>query len=348
MKNFKRVISVMLACLLMFSMVACSGGSDKQTETKADGGKPEYTFNLAMDSSEDTVTYLFAEKFKNVLEEKTNGKIVVQLYSNGQLGGDREIAESVQAGNIDFAVQTTAPQVNFIPELAVFDMPSVFPNAKIARAALDSSFFNTVSDVYEESGFKLLGFVDQGFRTMSSNKKVENIEDFKGQKIRTMENPYHIAYWRAIGANPTPMAFSEVYIGLQQGTIDAQENPYEVIVSNKLYEQQKYVINTNHIFHIISLITNPNRYNGLSKEYQKAIDEAAAEAKQWAREQADKRVADRVKIMTDNGVEIVDLTPELHEQMKKKAESVYDTIRSEIGNELVDSLFTAVEEAKGK
>ena len=97
---------------------------------------------------------------------------------------------------------------------------------------------------------------DQGFRVMSTNKPVNSFADFKGQKIRTMENSYHLAFWKALGANPTPMSFSEVYIGLQQHTIDAQENPYEVIVSNNLYEQQDYVVETNHLPHLISLIVN--------------------------------------------------------------------------------------------
>ena len=115
--------------------------------------------------------------------------------------------------------------------------------------------------VYQKGGYKLLGYADQGFRVMSTNKNVKSIKDFKGQKIRTMENSYHLKFWKTLGANPTPMTFSEVYIGLQQGTIDAQENPYEVIVSSKLYEQQDYVVETNHLPHYISLIVSDEFYN---------------------------------------------------------------------------------------
>lgn len=103
---------------------------------------------------------------------------------------------------------------------------------------------------------------------MTTNKKVENLSDFKGQKIRTMENSYHMAYWKNLGASPTPMTFSEVYIGLQQGTIDAQENPYEVIVSNKLYEQQDYVVETNHLPHLISLIVSEEFFDSLTEKQQ--------------------------------------------------------------------------------
>ena len=106
---------------------------------------------------------------------------------------------------------------------------------------------------------------------MSTNKPVYSFSDFKGQKIRTMENSYHLAFWKAIGANPTPMSFSEVYIGLQQHTIDAQENPYEVIVSNNLYEQQDYVVETNHLPHLISLIVNDDFFRDLPEDEQEIM-----------------------------------------------------------------------------
>ncbi|SNS80868.1 tripartite ATP-independent transporter solute receptor, DctP family [Anaerovirgula multivorans] len=349
MKNFKRIISLGLVSLLVLLMVACSGGSGTGTETggNTDGEeKPSFTFSLGMDSPEDTVTYLFAQKFGELLSEKTEGKITVQLYPNGQLGSDREMVESAMSGEIDFVVQTTAPQVNFIPELAVFDMANVFPNVDVARVVLDGPFFNDIAVKYDSAGLKLLGYADQGFRTLTANRKVESLADLRGLKVRTMENPNHLAYWNALGANPTPMAWGEVYIGLQQGIIDAQENPYEVIVSSKMYEQQKYVINTNHILHTLSLISSGNTYSSIPAEYQKAINEAAEEAKIYARQQADARVADRVKIMEDNGVEILDIAPAVLSEMQEKAEAQYELIRSNIGADLVDSLLNASKAAQ--
>ena len=351
MKKSKKIISLSLVlAILMLTLAGCSGGntggSTPDSSKPATGSGETLTLNLAMDSPEDTVTYLFGNKFSELVGEKSDGRIKVEVFSNGQLGGDREIAESVQNGDIAFVVQNTAPQVNFIPELAVFDLPNLFENAEVARKVLDGPFFDEIAAKYEANGIKLLGYADQGFRTMSSNVKIEKIEDFNGIKIRTMENPYHLEYWKSLGANPTPMAFAEVYIGLQQGTIVAQENPYEVVVSAKFYEVQDYVINTNHLLHLLSLITSPTIFDGLSAEDQQIILDAAAEAKVWARETADSRVADRIKIITDNGAEIVDLSPELMEEMASRSASVYDTIKAKVGNELVDSLLKAVEEAK--
>lgn len=350
MNRFKKFISLTLSLVLLATtLVGCGGGGtdtggggSQNGSTTTSGGETR-VYNLAIDSPEDTVTYLFSKKFSELVYEKTNGSMQIDVYSNGALGGDREILESLQNGDIAFVVQTTAPQVNFVPELAVFDLPNLFPNAEIARKVLDGPFFDEISKYYEQNNIKLLAYADQGFRVMSSNVRVDGIEDFRGQKIRTMENPYHLAYWQALGANPTPMAFAEVYIGLQQGTIDAQENPYEVIVSAKLYEQQDYVINTNHLLHILALVGSPHILNGLSAEEQEAVMEAAQEAKVWAREQADLRVEDRINIITSSGTEIVDLSEELMAEMANRASSVYDEIRAAVGDELVDMLLSEVE-----
>ena len=197
--------------------------------------------------------------------------------------------------------------------------------------------------VYQKGGYKLLGYADQGFRVMSTNKNVKSIKDFKGQKNRTMENSYHLKFWKTLGANPTPMTFSEVYIGLQQGTIDAQENPYEVIVSSKLYEQQDYVVETNHLPHYISLIVSDEFYNSLSKDQQKIIDQASQTAKVYAREASDKRIADRIKIIEDSGTKIVKLDAKTQKEVREKAQPVYDAIKKNISKDIYNAYLSGVE-----
>ena len=184
---------------------------------------------------------------------------------------------------------------------------------------------------------ELLGYADQGFRVMSTNKEIRDISDFKGQKIRTMENSYHLDFWKDLGANPTPMTFSEVYIGLQQGTIDAQENPYEVIVSSKLYEQQDYVVETNHLPHYISLIVSDEFYKDLPEDQQKIITEAAETAKEYARQASDDRIDDRIKTIEDSGTKIIRLSDETKEQIRDAASDIYDEIEDEVSKELVDA-----------
>ena len=316
-------------CTLGLVLTGCSS---------KDSDVQRYSWPLATASPEDTVTQIFAEKFAEEVAALSDGKMKIQVYANSTLGGDRDLLETCADGDIPFVVQNTAPQVTFMNDLAVFDLPCVFDTLDQCRAKIDDpEFMNLISDVYTEGGYHLLGMADQGFRVMSTNKPVQSLADFKGQKIRTMENPYHMAFWKALGANPTPMSFSEVYIGLQQHTIDAQENPYEVIVSNNLFEQQDYVVETNHLPHLISLIVNDDFFWDLSEEEQAIMAEAAQKATEYARDQSDARIADRIATIEDSGTQVVTLSEELHYQIRDISQPVYETIRSSIDESIYDA-----------
>ena len=239
--------SVILAVVLVVITVGTvffgySKASGKITKSGAEE-EQRYAWPLATCSTEDTITHIFATQFAKEVEKLSDGKMKINVYPQSTLGGDRELMESCKDGDIPFVVQSPAPQVSFMPQLCVFDTPCVFENIDDARKAIDNpDFQKEIQKIYKGAGYDLLGIADQCFRVMTSAKPFTGIESFKGQKIRTMENAYHLQFWKQMGANPTPMSFSEVYIGLQQGTIDAQENAYEIIVSAKLYEQQKYLI----------------------------------------------------------------------------------------------------------
>ena len=316
-------------CTLGLVLTGC-GSKDSDVQ--------RYSWPLATASPEDTVTQIFAEKFAEEVAALSDGKMKIQVYANSTLGGDRDLLETCADGDIPFVVQNTAPQVTFMNDLAVFDLPCVFDTLDQCRAKIDDpDFMSLISDVYTEGDYHLLGMADQGFRVMSTNKPVQSLADFKGQKIRTMENPYHMAFWKALGANPTPMSFSEVYIGLQQHTIDAQENPYEVIVSNNLFEQQDYVVETNHLPHLISLIVNDDFFRDLSEEEQTIMTEAAGKATEYAREQSDARIADRIATIEDSGTQVVTLSEDLHDQIREASQPVYETIRSSIDESIYNA-----------
>ena len=315
---------------LAVSLLAGCGSSEDEVQ--------RYAWPLATASPEDTVTQLFAEKFADEVDRLSDGRMQIQVYANSTLGGDRDLLETCADGDIPFVVQNTAPQVTFMPDLAVFDLPCVFDSLDDCRDKLDDpEFYNLVSDVYTDGGYHLLAIADQGFRVMSTNKKVSSFTDFKGQKIRTMENPYHLAFWKSIGASPTPMSFSEVYIGLQQHTIDAQENPYEVIVSNNLYEQQDYVIETNHLPHLITLIVNDEFFQDLSEEEQEIMTEAANTALTYAREQSDSRISDKIATIEASGTEIISLTDDERAEMREAAQGVYEQIQEIVSPELYNA-----------
>ena len=324
----KKKIYMATAVLAAVLLSGCAKESDVQ----------RYAWPLATSSPEDTVTQLFSEKFAEEGDRLSDGKMKIQVYPNSTLGGDRESLESCKDGDIPFVVQNTAPQVTFMKDVAVFDIPCVFDSIEEVRNKVDDEkFYGLMEDVYKDAGYKLLGYADQGFRVMSTNKNITSLSDFKGQKIRTMENPYHMAFWKSLKANPTPMTFSEVYIGLQQGTIDAQENPYEVIVSSRLYEQQDYVVETNNLPHLISLIVSDEFFEGLSKKEQNVITEASEIAKKYAREQSDTRIAEKIKVIEESGTKIVPMSEELRQEVRDASKGVTEEICHSVSKDIVDA-----------
>lgn len=328
----RRILSLLLSLVLALSFTALLSGC-------ADNGSQTYAWVLATASPADTVTGLFAERFAEEVSNLSGGELRIQVYHASALGGDTELIESCQCGDIPFVVQNTAPQVSYLPQLCLFDLPMVFDDLDQLHAVLDNQdFMDKVNNIYAKGGLRLLAMGDQNFRVMSSNVAIQSLSDFSGIKIRTMENNYHMAFWSAIGANPTPMTFSELYMGLSQHTVDAQENPYEVIVSNKFYEVQDYVIETNHLPHLLSLITNQDFYDSLPADQQSIIDQAAAIATDYAREQAVARADDRIATIEASGSQIISLSDELRAEMRAASADLYERIRQAVGD---DELFFA-------
>ncbi len=321
----KRVTVIFLSFILVLAFALCGCSSESSQE---------YAWVLGTASPEDTETQIYAEKFAEEVYELSGGEMRIEVYANSSLGGDTELLESCMTGDIPFVVQNTAPQVSYQPRLCLFELPCVFDDIDQLHEVLDNEeFMEKINEIYAEKGIELLGMSDQDFRVMTSNVNVTELSDFTGIKIRTMENSYHMAFWKSVGANPTPMSFSEVYIGLQQNTIDAQENPYEVVVSNKFYEQQDYIIQTNHLPHLLSLIVSEDFMENLSDEQQEIIREAATIACDYARQQAQERVSDRIAICEDGGATIVSVSEELREEMRDAASDVYETIRQVVDDD---------------
>lgn len=339
-KIWSAVTVVLLTAVSAGVIVYGSSVSDRKIDTS---GKQTYAWPLATCSTEDTITHVFAQTFAEEVERLSGGEMEIQVYPQSTLGGDRELMESCKDGDIPFVVQSPAPQVSFMPELCVFDTPCVFDDIEEARAAIDDpEFFSVIQRIYEDAGYQILGMADQCFRVMTSSEPFTGMESFKGQKIRTMENTYHIQFWNAVGASPTPMTFSEVYIGLQQGTIDAQENAYELIVSAKLYEQQEVLVQTNAVPDYITLIVSDDFFRDLDKEQQQIVREAAAIAQEKARESADERREQREEELAAEGMEIVEIDQQTWEEMQEACQPVYENIRKQAGDELVD-LYMGVE-----
>ena len=278
------------------------------------------------------------------MENRSEGRISATVYTNGTLGGDSEALQSCADGSLAFVLSTTAPQVNLMPELAVFDLPNLYTDIDQFRALFENQeLIDKLNQIYTQNGFQLLGIADSGFRVMTSNKEVNSMSDLSGVKIRTMQNSNHIAIWQAYGANPTPMSFGEVYIGLQQGTIVAQENPIEVAVASKFYEQQKYVILTNHLPHACVCLMSGDVYASLPADLQEVVLQAGEAATEYTRQLSSAQNAEQLQFLEENDTVVIQLPDQVYEEMRTAAQPVYDAIAEQVGQEMMDLLLSAAE-----
>lgn len=340
--NWKRIASVcLLGAMGVGILSGCAAFNDVAT-VKEDG---TITVSIAYNDQPESVTGLLASDFAERVETISGGKMTVNVYPSGQLGSDKELIQSCVSGDIEFVVQNHAAQTNNVEEAAVLDMPFLFQSIEQARTVIDDpTFREAFEQAYEEKNLKLLLISDNGFREMTSNRKIETLEDFKGLNIRTMENPIHLAIWQALKANPTPMNRSEVFLSLQQGLLEAQEDPNTNNLLNAYNEVQKYAVQTNHLFHDVTVITNLEFYNTLPEEYRKWIDQASAEALEESRAVSDTK--NNEQDLIDAGMEVIHLSDEVYEQIVAiEEEKVYPLVREAAGDELVDKLLTAREKS---
>lgn len=221
-------------------------------------------------------------KFAELIKEKTNGAITVNVEFGGVLGGERDVAEGIQIGTIDGAILGGILQ-NFDPALAILEFPFLFKNAEHIKYVMEGPIGEVINErMQDKIGMRFLSIIMRTSRELTTTKKsIRTLADLKGLKIRVPEMKAHIETWKALGANPTPIAFPEVYTALQLGTVDGQENPIPVIYANKFYEVCKYLAMTNHLPGFMMIVMNNKRYLSLPYKYRIALLEAAEEASKY-------------------------------------------------------------------
>ncbi len=265
----------------------------------ATGVAAETKINIATVTNPDFVHNRAAGWFKECLEQVVPGKIAVAIHHSAALGSETQVLQQIQLGTTQMAVCTTGPIEAFVPEIKALEMPFVFPSYAAADKVLDGAIGQELAKKFEKSGFVALAFLDNGFRNVTNSKSpVKTPGDLKAMKIRTMEAPTHLAIWRAIGANPTPMAWP-IFTQLQQGVIDGQENPIAVIHAAKLPEAgQKYLTLTRHVYSALVFIANKAFLDGLPAAERKAIVDcarsAALKGRSFIRDNETKQLAELV------------------------------------------------------
>jgi tripartite ATP-independent transporter DctP family solute receptor len=226
-----------------------------------------------------------ALKFAELVKAKTNGEVVIEVYPGGQLGNDSQIIESTRLGAIDICMTGNPFYTGMEQALNVLDLPYLFKDYDHAYAVLDGDIGKQIGKMLEKRSLKMLGFMEIGFRNISNSvRPVVKPEDMSGLKIRVTPNAAHVLALRLLGAVPTVMAFGEVYMALQSGAIDGQENPITLIYGQKFYEVQKYLSLTRHAYTCSDVTMNLNKFNSLKTAYQEALTEALLEAEKYHRQ----------------------------------------------------------------
>ncbi|MDA9545611.1 C4-dicarboxylate ABC transporter [Bradyrhizobium sp. CCBAU 45321] len=284
---------------------------------------------------------LAAEKFKELAEKYTNGKVKVEVYPNSQLYKDKEELEALQLG----AVQMLAPSNSKfgpigVKEFEVFDLPYILPDLKTLRKVTDGPLGAKLLKLLEPKGMTGLAYWDNGFKQMSANKKLVAPADHKGLKFRIQSSKVLEAQFRSLGAVPQVMAFSEVYQALQTGVVDGQENTWSNIYTQKMNEVQKYVTETNHGYIGYVVVVNKKFWDGLPADVREQLDKAMKEATAYGNGQSAKENEDALAEIKKSGKsEIVKLTPEQDEAMRKAMMPVYKDVASRVGQPLIDEFL---------
>ncbi len=364
----KQTVSIILASALAVVMLAGCSGSGSSTSTTAaaaaDSSDTEeavvvdsgdivdiddtYSWNVAMNVAETTLNYTQAERFKELIEARSGGKITINIYTGGQLGNDNEQVQGLVDGTMDFVSSMTGSLAAGSISYGVFDLEFAQSSLEELRALeTDQEFVDWLDKAgQEEVNARLVGgLCDAGFRQLTSNVEVHTLDDLKGLKLRVGNTKFVIDTWTALGTSPTVMDFSELYMGLQQKTVDAEENPYMNIVGNKLYEVQKYTIETNHSPHLITFVMNNRLYESLPENVQNLITECATEATEYVRSIADESLDEYKQICKDNGMTIIELDKEVLDQMKECAQSVWPEIIDTVGEDACQMYIDACDRA---
>lgn len=346
----KKNIIVLNFLLIIILLAACSGGkvqsTDVDTNSSADSSsnkQKEITLKLGHvgPAEVDHPWEKFALEFADKVNEATDGKVKIETYPASQLGADRVMTESLQQGTLEMGLISTIAMGNFVPELQLWDLPYIFPtdNSKVDEI-LEGEIGDYLAEKAAEKGLRIIAYWENDWRSMTNSvRPIESVEDLKGLKMRVVENQPSLDWFERIGSLPTPMAFSELYTALQQGTIDGQDNGAILSYGSKLYEPQKYFTITKHMYAPLAVVVSEHTWSQLTEETQKAMQELAVkigqEQRPYSREVAEQYIVE----MEKTGIEVTHLTEEALQGFRESAEGTYEALADTVGQEYIDKML---------
>jgi tripartite ATP-independent transporter DctP family solute receptor len=286
--------------------------------------------------------------FADAVEKSSGGKMKIRAVGAAALGPDVQMQQALIGGAQEMMVGSTATLVGITKEMALWDTPFLFNNAKEADAVLDGPIGQKVIDKLQEKGLVGLVYWENGFRNLTNSKRpVTKMEDLDGIKLRVMQNNVYLDSFKMLGANAVPMPFSELFSALETKTVDGQENPYNTILSSKFYEVQKFLSVTNHVYSPWIVLASKKWWDGLSKDEQKVLLDAAKASRDFerkdTRDEAGKALAD----LKGKGMQINELPAAEAGRMRDKLTRVNASIAANVGMELWTETQTALAGLRG-
>ncbi len=278
-------------------------------------------------------------KMNQCVAEKSGGRMKLQAFWGGALGGDLQATQALRSGTQEMVVTSSSPLVGILPDLGVFDLPFLFANAKEADAVLDGDFGKYIADKLPGVGLVNLAYWENGFRNLTNSRRpVTKVEDFNGMKVRVMQNNIFLDTFKTVGANAVPMAFGEVFTALETRAIDGQENPFVTIDTSKFFEVQKFLSITNHAYTPFLVLYSKPLWDKLSADEQKALQDCAVvgrdEQRKVSRDLSDKSLAKLKK----EGMQVNELAPAEQARLREVVKPVYERHAETIGKETVSKI----------
>ena len=266
-----------------------------------------------------------AAKFAELVASKSGGKMKVNVFAGGTLGGDAANVSALQGGTIEFVMLNSGILASQVKDFEVFDFPFMFANSKEADAVVDGPFGQKLHAKLADKNIIGLAYTELGFRNITNSKRpINTVEDIAGLKLRVIPNAINVDWVKALGANPTPLAFPEVYAALEQKAIDGQENPLSVILANKFFEVQKHLALTSHQYNPQSIIFSKKVWDTLSPAEQKILQDAASEAAKHQRQVNRDAVASQLDALKKAGMQVTEFSAAEQAKLRDKLKPVID------------------------
>jgi len=287
------------------------------------------------------------EKFKEIVEKNSGGKLKVNIFPGGTLGSDQANVSAIQGGSLEMASMNSGIFASQVKEFGVFDFPFMFATTKEADAVVDGAFGKKMHAKLEEKGLVGLAYYELGFRHITNGKRAINkVSDIEGLKLRVIPNPINVDWVKALGANPTPLPFPELYAALEQGAVDGQENPIPTINSAKLYEVQKHMVLTGHQYNPQSVIISKKFWDTLSAAEKKVVADAATESAKFQRETARNLEASLLANLKKNGMQVTQLPESEMSILRDKMRPVTAKHGVTVGQDVVKELQAEIDKVR--